>query len=275
MKVHLANDINSKAIDRVIAALQRYAPPDVEFTDHSEADLIFYQVNGRLEHLKRRIEGDSKPYVIVQHAFKSTLNPEAADWLPVWKGAVLVWSHYDLPTDKLFRSPLGVDDCFYYAPFLKKYYQVLVHGTYLTEGVRECVIAAGNKPVAHLGDKFSRPNVEHFKDVSDDEVGVLYNSSIYVSGLRRVEGFELPAAEGLVCGARPILFDREHYRYHYGDLAEYIPEGPREQVLADLTFLFSRPERPVTAMERMVARERFNWSTIMKRFYANLALHFI
>src|SRR5207253_7002977 len=110
-------------------------------------------------------------------------------------------------------------------------------------------------------------SVACYSGLSDIQLATLYAQCHYVSGLRRIEGFELPAAEGLLCGARPILFDRDHYRNWYGSLAEYITESDRPGVVAQLVDLFGRQVRTVTADERNEAVRRFHWPTILNGFW--------
>jgi glycosyltransferase involved in cell wall biosynthesis len=77
----------------------------------------------------------------------------------------------------------------------------------------------------------------------------------------------MPAAEGLCCGVRPILFDAPHYRTWYDGLAEFIPETDREQIIKDLTSLFKKPIREVTPNEIEDARARFDWEKIVTNFW--------
>jgi glycosyltransferase involved in cell wall biosynthesis len=125
--------------------------------------------------------------------------------------------------------------------------------------------------VQHLGSTLGRPGVACYVDVSDQDVARLYQRSRYVSGLRRIEGFELPAAEGLLCGARPILFDRPHYRKWYGDLAVYIPEEPRPQAQASIADVLAGPYRCVTAEERDAAAAWFSWERVCRGFWEQIA----
>ena len=142
--------------------------------------------------------------------------------------------------------------------------------SWLTESVRECCNAArrvGGRTF-HLGPKVSQNSyITCLKGMSDEYLARLWGSCKYVSGLRRTEGFELPAIEDLVCGTRPVLFDREHYRGWYGDFAEYIPEGSRAEVTDSLEKLFRGRYRTVTRAERDEAIKRFDWRPIINRFW--------
>lgn len=279
MKIHLENKIKSKAIERVIEALQKYAPEWVEFTNEANADLVVIQVIGRLEAITRQmkqLQARGKKIALVQHAVRSTRNPDPEEWMWVWANAVTVWSHYDLTqwAENLYRSPLGVEEHFRDMGLERKYLACTTSLSYLTEGTREVIKASHGAKLAHLGANVARSgNVDSFMGVSDERVVQIFNESRYVSGLRRVEGFELPAAEGLICGARPILFDREHYRFWYGDMAEYVPEVPREELIWYLERLFEKEWRPVTEQEKISARAKFHWPFIIKGFYGHVKLH--
>jgi hypothetical protein len=126
--------------------------------------------------------------------------------------------------------------------------------------------------VLHLGVNLEHryPNIRCISGVSDEELADNYAGCDFVSGLRRTEGFEIPAAEGLLCGARPIVFDTPDYHFNYREFAEYIHEGTRQQVVDQLVELFKRGARPVTAHEREEAAHWFNWERIVGGFYQRL-----
>lgn len=279
MKAFVDTKINSRGIIRIAEAIKRFSPENITFVDdYRDADVVVIHVNGRLEHLKREIEHFNKPYILAQYVLQSSLNPDALDWAEVWQKAEMVWSYYNLAEKvpglsfNFYHSPLGVDDAVFKRKDTKKEYTICTTGlSYLTESVRESYLAAkrtGGKSV-HIGYKVGR-GVECLPDLTDEEVATVYNKSKYVSGLRRIEGFELPAAEGLLCGARPVMFDRSHYRQWFGSWAEYIPELPRPQVEASLEKLFSREYRPVNDGEIAFARIKFSWKIIMEGFWSKL-----
>lgn len=276
MKVFLADTIRSFGIERCVQAL-RNAPDYITVVDTpEEADIVVIQINGRLEHTKQAIQEYGKPYALFQHAWLSTMNPTAEEWQEVWDNSVITGSHYALPTDKLVRLPLGVGSEFSCNHLKRKQYLICTSGlSYLTESVRECIKAAeivGGR-VLHLGPDHAARGHKHVKCVSgitDDGLAHLYNRCKFVSGLRRIEGFELPCAEGLVCGARPVMFDQPHYKDWFGTWAEYIPEEPRPDVVASLVKLFSEPVRKVTDQERDDARRLFSWDEFSSSFYEHL-----
>lgn len=268
----IEDTINSRGIKRIVKALKDRP---------SDLDVVVIQVIGRLEHLKAKVAQLDKPYALVQSSVRSTKNPNTKDWLEVWNGAVAVWSFYDLyelcredglePDFNFYHAPLGVDEVFQPTDD-GLLYEICTSGTYLTESVRECIKATKGR-VAHLGEEVNLPNVDYYTELSDEELARLYGRCLYVSGLRRTEGFELPAAEALCCGVRPILFDKPHYRQWYDGLGQFIPEDSRENVIETLQELFSIPYVPVSTEEIKEARKRFNWDEIIEGFYECIKLH--
>ena len=71
--------------------------------------------------------------------------------------------------------------------------------------------------------------------------------------LRRIEGFELPAAEGLLCGARPILFANSSGYDWYKPWGVFIEETDRAGVIDQLEAIFRRGAQLVTSEERAAA----------------------
>lgn len=282
MKVFITEDgDDSYAIRRIKRALISFAPPGVHFVQAiNEADLALINVVGRYDHVVRlteRLLSEGKEYCMLQYVLHSTKQKDPLKWARLWKKARLTWSY--LPLDmyvpgggfRLYLSPLGVDSVFFRKKSVKvrRYIMLSTGSSFLTESVREIYHAARGvgKEVAHVGASFPRDGMSCFQSISDNELRELYQQCKYVSGLRRIEGFELPAAEGLLCGARPILFDQPHYRLWYGDFAEYIPETNREGVIRNLQKIFSSPYRKVTALEIEEARKVFDWKKIMTEFW--------
>jgi hypothetical protein len=267
----------SIAISRTVEALIKYAPAKIDFvTDPHLADLVIFNVVGRLSQTTQRIISYGKPYAIIQYTFRSTLNPHIKDWLPLWKKAKLVWSYYKLDSSKnfnLYHSPLGVDKVFKRYPTDKKYIIATSGIGYLQESVRECILAAqalGYK-VFHVGPVVTnRQNVDFSNGMSDLNLAKNYSACEFVAGLRRTEGFELPVIEGLVCGARPIVFDAPHYRHWFKDFAIFIPEGSRDEVTTSLIEIFKKSPRPVRNAEISEARRRFDWEKIIKGFWTRI-----
>lgn len=258
---------SSRALTRVEKAFETYAP---------DITLPIIQVVGRLDQLKVQVA--SLPnYGVMQYVLRSTLRPHTRDWIDLWRRARVVWSYLDLqklcyedgivPDFNFYHAPLGCESAaFFPIANSDKHFRVLTTGrSWLTESVRECVLAATSlgAQAVHIGTSAQRGNLTIVNGIDDTNLNFLYNQSSYVSGLRRIEGFELPAVEALFTGTCPILFDQSHYRKWYGDLACFIPEGGRTEVEASLTALFSK-EPPSVNIE--LARARFNWPTLLQGF---------
>jgi hypothetical protein len=210
-------------------------------------------------------------------------------WTKLWDMASVVWSYLHLPSlleedecsyefDDFYYTPLGVDPNFKAASWTgKREYLIGTSGSsWLSESVREAANAAWRVggQVFHLGPNVrSDPRINCLRGMDDHELGKLWASCDYVSGLRRTEGFEFPAAEGLICGARPVLFDRQHYHTWYDDLAEYIPEASRPEVIDSLEALFRGPYRSVKKSEQVEAQKRFGWPWIVHDFWKRCLDH--
>lgn len=278
MRVYLEPDDRTRAFTRVVAALTRYAPPSVEIVaDPRQADLVVAHVNGRRDRLQRKLRAFPR-VAVIQYVLASSLRPDPADWLPCWQAAVAVWSYLDLAAAcgghapfRFLHAPLGVEaDVFVPGRWdLPPLYQIVTFGPHrLSEGVKECELAvqAHGGRLAHVGPRLSfGPAVSVFTDIRDRELAVLYQRTRYVCALRRDEGFELPAAEGLLCGSIPLLFDRPHYRQWYGDWGCYIPEGDRPSVVEAVRRVLATGPRP--AVDRAQVAARFDWATIAPLFW--------
>lgn len=292
MKVYLRPQAGlSRAMDRVANALTRYAPGHVTVTtNRDEADLVVLHVIGYPE-TQRAVEqaqARGQKYVIIQYCLRTTQRPSPSSWLPLWTEAALVWSYYDLEafvrqecafaedTINWYCSPLGADSATFVPINEPKLYTILTSGYVAeTEGVLEAaraVARVGGRHF-HLGPNLhlrTDSRTEYELGITDSDLARRYSQSHFVAGLRRVEGFELPAAEGLLCGARPIMFDRPHYRRWFDGLAVFINEGSPDEVTDELTQIFQRGADPVTPEERMEAAERFSWQRITNGFWERL-----
>lgn len=275
-----------RGIKRVAAALERYKPADVQFVAWAhEADLVIHHVVGVSNFgstpIDRVIADQGRPYAILQYCVRTTERPTAAFWHPIWRGAKTVWSYYDLDRfcfDALghtfphfYYAPLGADaDVFIPSSRAGKLFTIGTTGYVAdTECLGECAEATRQVggAMVHLGPDLSLGrHVASYPGVTDETVARLWSECAWVAGLRRVEGFELPAVEGWLSGARPVLLDAPHYRKWFGEFADYVPEAEPYIVTQALRDLFARP-RPVTPAEIAVARERFDWNRLCKGFW--------
>lgn len=265
----------SRAMFRVARALRRYAPANMQFVSAKEADFHVLHVigNDAIPYVEER---QNLRYAVVQYCYTTA---GSGQWNTLWDRADVVWSYYDLPHPKLYRAPLGLDDAFR----VPQEYRVRTIGIMTSgyvagpgaEAIEEVYLAASrlNQYVVHLGPMpigFLHPpngNWQTVNGISDSTLAEFYTGSKWVSGLRHVEGFELPALEGLACGARPILFNREDMHTWYDDYAEFIPECHGEELVAHLVEVMKNDPKPVTAIERIKILQQFNWEPIVEGFW--------
>jgi glycosyltransferase involved in cell wall biosynthesis len=288
VKVYVPRATNlSRAMTRVEQALLANLPLGLTAVPRREdADLVVFHVVGfpdTLEALAQLRPGQA--YALLQYCLRSTQRPSTASWRPLWERAAVVWSYYDLAALCAEDGTQAVGLPFYHAPLganpnvfslrgpktEPSRWRIMTSGYVAeTEGVREAAEASRQLGLKqfHLGpDLALGPHVTHRLGISDDLLAQTYRSCDYVAALRRVEGFELPAVEGLLCGARPIAFDRPHYRAWFGDWAEYVPEADPETVTAALREILAKDPRPVTENEREAAAARFSWGSAARGFW--------
>ncbi len=285
----------SGAMHRVAQALARYVPAGVKVTPNADsADLVVVHTIGTdvwpvIDRLRER----GQRYVMMQYCMRSTQEPNTSHWLDYWRNAECVWSYYDLEAAiaedgedvelaarvaealPFYYAPLGADpEVFFPQIVVGDRYGILTSG-YVAESecVGECTEAArrAGLKVFHLGPALDchGPHVTVRLGIPDDALQRAYCLSDFVAGMRRCEGFEMPAVEGLFCGARPIMLDRSHYRAWFNDFAEFVPEVNPEtltECIADI--LIRGGERgPVTEQEMVSARVKFNWKTLVTGFW--------
>lgn len=291
INAYVNTEIDSKGILRVVKALKDYAPSTINIVDYLEsADLVVLHINGRQDRYTKRskhIKRIGKKYAVIQYCLKSTMRPSVQGWLSIWEGAELVWSYYNLKrickeegvrtNFNFYYAPLGSDRNVFKPLNLKKKYLACTSGlSYLSESVREVIIAVEKlgRRVAHLGPKLdNRKSVDYFTNISDREVAKLYNQCYFVSGLRRKEGFELPALEGLFCGVRPILFNLSCYQW-YRPWGIFIPELNRSGVINKLVGVLKNKTKPLNQKEMETIYNRFNYGKIIREFWRQVWIHY-
>jgi hypothetical protein len=285
--------VESRSISRIATELQRHAPASIEFVrDRDAADLVVLHVIGRRDQMLRaaeRCRARGQAYVVNQYCLRSTQRPHTSDWTSLWADARCVWSYYDLPRwvrdddgsftfSNFYHSPLGADASVFLArkPTPPPFVVGMTGYTPGVECLREVVDAArevGGR-VFHLGAgiPYGADITTAVTNLSDHELASYYAQCKYVSALRRVEGFELPAAEALLSGTRPIMFDRSHYRQWFAPFARFIPEqSDRQSVTAYLQDILRSDPMPITTEERVMIAERFNWRTISAAYWKRCA----
>jgi hypothetical protein len=276
--------LHSRAMVRVADALAKLAPPDVQVVARAEdADVVLLHVIADDAMVAaRRWRENGQRYAVAQYCLETTGAPDPAAWADFWRDAELVWSYYDLPLGEgYFSSPLGVDDVFReLAPPRPRERLVLTTGYVAgpgAEAIEEVWRAAeqlGYQAI-HIGPR-KVSGMRHqpagwyaLEGIPDERLADLYRRAEWVAALRHVEGFELPAAEGLVCGARPIAFDQPAMRRWYGGQAVLLPECSGDDLVRLLVETMSE-SMPITEWERQSALERFDWSSIATGFWQRL-----
>ena len=283
MKVFISpTGLFSRAMLRVEAALKSRAPKDVEIVSTpGEADFRLLHVIGPVADVDIPVGR----FGVIQYC--GSLIPEA--FTQLWQRAEFVWSYYDLTavmpeSTRFLFMPLGVDGQLFsqLKPNAPREVDVMTTG-YSTapgqEAIQEVVEAAVtlHRKYVHIGPK----NIEGWRgefpkdwspqlNVDDGTMKLLYRNSRYVACLRYTEGFEMPGFEGLVNGARPIVFDREDMRRWYGDHAVYVPEVSGEELKAVICDVLAGPYKPVTPDEVAAVKARFNWDEIAVAVWSNI-----
>ncbi|TSC65330.1 MAG: hypothetical protein CEO21_437 [Microgenomates group bacterium Gr01-1014_80] len=287
MKVFAESDRTDFAIHRIVNAVKKYAPSGVEFIKTEEnADLVILYVYGHRRHIKYHVDRTiekGKKLAIIQLCIRGTPNPKTEDWIPIWEKVELVWSYYNLPklckedgnaaNFNFYYAPLGVDlEVFKETKSKRKF---IIAGTgsgnWFSNECKNEVIAAANslgKNIFQLGNGKNSKTIIYSNGMDDKKLSKYYSRCEFVSGLHRVEGFELPVIEGLLCGARPICFDRPHYRHWFDGLAEFVPED--ESVSENIQKLFLKGARAVSDQEKKYVKAHFDWKIVTDGFWKRL-----
>lgn len=273
----------SRAMYRVAKALKDYSPPEIEIVSQPiNADIQILHVIG--DRGKRFVF--AKKYAIIQYCYLSGKTISEDRWDALWNDAKFIWSYYDLKSriseNRFLHAPLGIDSIFANAAWwgTRRKIGVITSGYVNGKGaeaiseVAEAAYRLGMK-IVHLGptnvkDLYVKKswNWEAAYDITDVELVELYEDALWVSGLRHVEGFELPALEGLSCGARPILFDRSEMKTWYSDHGEYVSEEDDEEKLTEsLVKIMSEKPRQISEEERKEIVEKFDWKKIVGEFW--------
>lgn len=293
LKVYLSpTGTHSRAMTRIANALTQHAPAGVKpVRRQSDADLVLLHViNQDAIPYAQSLTARGQKYAVVQCCLQTAGLSQESDWHEFWRQSVVVWSYYYLAdyartehATNYYHAPLGIDPVFHQHTPLGSLHRLL-RGTVLTTGyvtgpgaeaIQEVWQAADRLGLncVHIGPSsvsgmtYKPFHWQSYKDISDEALSTLLRRVSWVASLRHVEGFELPAAEGLACGARPVLFDQSDLRCWYGEHAEYVPECAGEELVGRLIEVFNRAPRPVTESERQSVMQRFDWRRIAEGFW--------
>jgi hypothetical protein len=270
-------DTLSLAMHRVAKALKDHAPSGVVITKKPEqADIQFLHVIApdSLGALK------APRYAIIQYCL-NTAAGQLEFWQKPWSDSELVWSYYNLVPHitssshvEFLHLPLGIDENFTRRRMMSIVRDIgVMTSGYVAgpgaEAIEEVAIAASlaGMTTLHIGPHPQNmgipPRGWSFEyGVTDTNLANYYSRSYWVSGLRHIEGFELPVIEGLSCGARPIVFDRPETRKWFRDHAIFVKEQSGNGLIADLLDIFRMPPQPVYFEEQLDVREKFSWANI-------------
>lgn len=261
----------SQAMFRVVRNLERYAPQEIEFVSNArDAEFQVLHVIG-----KEAIETRCEDFAVIQYCYQTAGD---GPWQELWKRARTVWSYYDLPAENLYLAPLGIDSAFLARSNSLRDIGVITSGYVSGQGaeaIEEMHIAASfvNMKSVHIGPDnvqgIAAPLTNARLGIYDSELAELYGRSRWVSGLRYVEGFELPVIEGLSCGARPIVFDRPDMRRWYDRYAVFVKERSGKALIEDLINILMFPPGAAEVPEhlRLEAQKQFDWKTIIEGFW--------
>ncbi|MCK4554861.1 hypothetical protein KAU19_07975 [Candidatus Parcubacteria bacterium] len=269
-------------LQRITYDIQRNAPENFEFVhSYEECDILFTHIIGQ-----REIKKD-KPYVVFFHCFGLDRGSQVMDkFTEMFKNALMVYTYYPinefLPSMEginLMRRPWGVDSSiFYRMPEVPKTYTCLATGYVArTEAILELYRAceAVNGKLLHIGGSIEKEvgmlnpiYYERHLGITDNDMRKAYNACQWVSGLRRHEGFEIPALEGFLCGAQPICFDIPiFYNHWFSDFATFIPHSSQEIVTEELIKLFKT--KPLISSQKMeTVKEKFDVNKLSSEFWS-------
>lgn len=270
--------LHSRAMLRVTEALMKHGvPSDVSFVGRPvNADVQVLHVIGQ-----DVLQYDwPREYVVIQYCYQ-TAGGSLSQWQKFWSKARFVWSYYDLDVvgAPFYQAPLGVDAIF---QIQEGYRDSVLTTGYVSgpgaEPIEEMSCAAEDLGLRTLhvgpdhiqGMKRYPKDFESFLDISDEFLVALYNRALWVSGMRYVEGFEMPVIEGLACGARPICFDRLDMRRWYDGHAVFIPETQGVELQGILKEVMQSPPQPVTNAEREGVIAQFSWPKIAHGFWQQM-----
>ncbi len=259
------------AFKRISEALRAHAPDWVEWTNYDDADIMIVHVVGAGE---LEMCSKPKPKVIIQQCYFTAGAPDI-DYIQYWEKALLTVSFHDLTkyTDRKFSFlalPWGADpDVFTLTNKGHRSIKVLATGHVAdTEGIdklHEAVQQTGHvlyQTGSHFG--WPRKNYTNLPFMDDKDFSEILNATQYVSALRFIEGFELMAIEGLMCGARPIVPNDPTYDWYREHAVTIDRNG---DITSQLVNILKNEPTPVTEEERKMIVDRFSWNRIISDLF--------
>ena len=298
VRVHLApTGLFSPAMTRIADALTRHKPEHVvSAPTRDTADVcLLYAINRDAMATAAQLRREGRNYAILQCCL-DTSGATKGEWSETWENSSLLWSYYDLRgrAPNVLYSALGVSSPFIDYPYVNchapRQRRVITSGHVsgpAAEEIELVWLAARQKKIAvtHIGasrvvDHNDRPifceGVTFTGHISDDELAHLYATSEWVAGLRYVEGYEMPIAEGACCGARGIAFDQPATRRWHANGAINSPfllseRESRELLYRELCSIFEYPRLSPPPPEILHdACHRYDWAPIASEFWNRL-----
>lgn len=288
----------SRAMDRVYKALQAALPVGAKEAETEDAaDLVVLHVIGYPETesaVEKHVIGKRR-VAALQYCLRSTQQPNAHKWLPLWDRMSCIWSYYDLQRminedsfalgggiipniRNFYHAPMGVDTKVFRRWEDREKYTAMTTGMVseseclneAAQAVRlvdgKLLIVGGNEVAAEFADM---PWVSTRVSITDDVMAQLYSRSRFTLGLRKVEGFEMPLLEGLACGSIPVCFDQPDQRRWFSELAIFVKES--EPVGPQLVDIFQNPNHAAMAVSAahffQQKKRQFDWGLLAAEFW--------
>jgi glycosyltransferase involved in cell wall biosynthesis len=269
------NDNWGRAFKKISKAFHDYSPPSVEWVNSPEnSDINIVHVVGKGE---ERYLKQLKNKIIIQHCY-FTAGIDKVNYAKYWKDSLLTISFHNLPdyTDEKFsfyRMPWGADPNIY--NLNNKYYRpikVFTTGHIAETESIDLVYEAAKKSkhkMYNTGKNFKWDSLhyQYLDFLPEEGLADLLNHTQFVTGLRKIEGFEIMSIEGLFCGARPIVYDLPTYDL-YKEHAIVI--DPNKDIIETLTNIFRHYPRSMSDSENRQIIEKFSWENIVKRMFKRI-----
>lgn len=260
------------AFKRISLAFHTYAPDWVEWVeDEKDSDLNLIHVVGGGEVPMLQLP---KKKIIIQHCY-FTASPQEFDYPKYWEESLLSCSFHDLTkyTTRKFNyhgMPWGADPAVFnlHPPSIREFIVGATGHIAETEGIDKVyeAVAQTKSKMWHTGQNFGWDSnrYQFIPYLHDTYFAKLLNHTQYISALRFIEGFELMAIEGLMCGARPIITQDATYDW-YREHAYTV--DTTKDIVPQLVDILSNSPRELSAEEHTKIISTFSWSTIMHNFY--------
>lgn len=261
---------------RMSKAFHQYAPPEIEWVTEGEDYTMLHIVGGSEYEIAKTL--DLNKTIILCHCIY-TSGITIPQWEELWKNARMSISFHPLDTytkEKMnfLRVPLGADPKVF-VPNSNKDKKVFMTGHVDWSECLDSVYFAcerTNNMVYHTGHNF-KWNTNYYKflpELDDQRFARLLGSCQYVTGLRRIEGFEAHCMEGAMCGSVPIIPIAPTYDFYDGIGIFVNTEVPKEDLITALADIFTREYKSLSAEVVEYVRHTFDWGTIVPNMFSEV-----